>query len=414
MTPFAPAAVGLALLPLAMPLPAGLQPADLAFSTLILITLRDVRGRFPPFRWLDWAVLSYLATSLLSLALSPSPDGAEAFAKQMYLAGVYVAFACIAARGDADRTVRWGAAAAVAAAACGLTGTALFFITNGRASVFGEAMALPYLGRVFRLRGLFETPEMFVEYMAFAVPLLLALSERGRSEARRWRLGALAGGAAAVLTFGRGLPGLCAGALYERWHSLGALRRPIGLLVGLGVLAMNLALAASVRRVDLDHGIDATVGPAHHPYGAQEPGFGAPRITVAVTYDPMSYALLKAVAWDAFRAAPWTGVGLGRFPTAAAAAHRAGSLPARYRNSRPHSTWLGRLAETGVIGAVAQVVLWGCILAALSTWEAGGCAWFERALLAGLLSIFINSLNVDAMNFRFVWVALGLVRGRMP
>ena len=38
-------------------------------------------------------------------------------------------------------------------------------------------------------------------------------------------------------------------------------------------------------------------------------------------------------------------------------------------------------------------------------------SWVVTAVAAGLLGTLINSVNADVMNFRFVWVALGLVQG---
>jgi hypothetical protein len=35
------------------------------------------------------------------------------------------------------------------------------------------------------------------------------------------------------------------------------------------------------------------------------------------------------------------------------------------------------------------------------------------ALLAGLCGLLANSLNVDMMNFRFLWMGLGLLRGQL-
>ena len=33
------------------------------------------------------------------------------------------------------------------------------------------------------------------------------------------------------------------------------------------------------------------------------------------------------------------------------------------------------------------------------------------ALAAGLIAVLVNSPNVDIMNFRFIWLAFGVLRG---
>ncbi len=39
--------------------------------------------------------------------------------------------------------------------------------------------------------------------------------------------------------------------------------------------------------------------------------------------------------------------------------------------------------------------------------------WVVCAVMAGLIGLLVNSLNVDIMNFRFLWVGLGLLRGHL-
>jgi O-antigen ligase len=119
------------------------------------------------------------------------------------------------------------------------------------------------------------------------------------------------------------------------------------------------------------------------------------------------------VAWDTFRSRPITGIGLDRFHSAAEAAHQAGQLTESYRVIDPHSTIPGRLAEAGVIGAITMLALW-CV-AGMETMRllarVSAAPWMLTAVAAGLAGTLINSVNVDVMNFRFLWVALGLVRG---
>ncbi|HVE13970.1 MAG TPA: hypothetical protein VNI01_11285, partial [Elusimicrobiota bacterium] len=84
-----------------------------------------------------------------------------------------------------------------------------------------------------------------------------------------------------------------------------------------------------------------------------------------------------------------------------------------YRAADPHCTPLGRLAETGLLGGLSLAALW----VGLFWWAVpivrrhDPAGWMARALLAGCIGLLVNSLNAEVMHFRFLWVALGLLRG---
>jgi O-antigen ligase len=132
-----------------------------------------------------------------------------------------------------------------------------------------------------------------------------------------------------------------------------------------------------------------------------------------MSYNPMSYYLVKKVAWQAFLDHPWTGIGLSTFVIEAERAYQNGRLHQAYRRVQAHSMPFGRLAETGVVGAITLaaflVVLWKSMLrTARLPGVDGRVGW---ALFAGVAGLLINSVNVDVMHFRFLWFAVGLTAG---
>jgi hypothetical protein len=172
------------------------------------------------------------------------------------------------------------------------------------------------------------------------------------------------------------------------------------------VVALNFAAAISIRSIGASPLRDDTVFYYAVDNGRAEIG------GVNVEYQTMSYLRLKQVAWDAFRGSPLAGIGLDRFHQVTAIAHAQGRLTAPYRAIDPHSTFFGRFAETGVIGGSTLIILWIAIAIAcdrLRARDPGG--WIALAVTAGIVGTAVNSLNADVMNFRFLWVALGLVRG---
>lgn len=131
----------------------------------------------------------------------------------------------------------------------------------------------------------------------------------------------------------------------------------------------------------------------------------------------MSYYLLKKVAAEAFWRAPLTGIGLGRFREETERAYRVGKVHELYRDIDPHSTLLGRLAETGLPGGLTLVALWvGFLGLGLRFVRAanGPAVWPARAALAGTVGLLVNSINVDIMNFRFLWIGFAVLRGLAP
>ena len=146
-------------------------------------------------------------------------------------------------------------------------------------------------------------------------------------------------------------------------------------------------------------------------YAYVKPESGAEMLDLRVSYNPMSYYLIKKVEWTAFRRRPWTGIGLMAFPFESERAFDEGRLHSPYQRINAHSTPIGRLAETGLVGLAGLIALvvvaWRSGLAAAHHGPGADVAW---ALLAGCLGLLVNSINVDMMHFRFLWFGLGILR----
>ena len=182
------------------------------------------------------------------------------------------------------------------------------------------------------------------------------------------------------------------------------------------LVGVNAVSVVSVRDVTFKLGTNPAIGPPSYVYAFQDSGKGAHMVTVAVSYNFMSYYLLKRIALKAFWREPLTGVGLGRFHEVTDRAYREGKIHAVYRYIDPHSTLSGRLAETGIFGGITLILLWvGFIFFAMNLLKRPNQdAWMIRAILAGMIGLLINSVNADIMNFRFLWVVFAIVRGMVP
>ena len=401
------------------PLPFNIQWADVLFPALLLCTI--ALRPFPRLLRLDMLVLLYLASSLPSLlGTTELRLGAVQLAKHGYLALLYGVTAILVARlVSPERLARWLASVAAVVAAVCLLAVALYYATGVAVPRLGAVMPLPYLGEIYRLYGAFPSPEYLMNFLAFSAPL--AILQVLRSDAirhrRTWYAALVAILVAAVFTAGHGIVGLAAAltlSLARAWRH----RRPTLIAfvaiatVGL-FIAVNLLLVFAVRDLQVVTSRDMTIEPPAHPYVFHDEQVGAPKVSVDLTYNFMGYWLLKELAWEAFLRKPVQGVGLGSFHNETRRAAAEGRVPAEYREIDPHSTWLGRLAETGLMGTLALAFLWvGMLRHAYRLAAAGGPpADVAVALAAGLVALLVNSPNVDVMNFRFVWLVFGALRG---
>jgi O-antigen ligase len=246
--------------------------------------------------------------------------------------------------------------------------------------------------------------------LAMSVPFVVAHPFVTASRART-AVSAVLMGIIALLTYSHAVAGIAVSALIASWRSIRSrppLRTAAIAVAVLVVAGLNFAASISIRSIGASPFRDDSVFYYAVDRGRAEIG------GVIVEYQTMSYLRLKQVAWDAFRSSPLVGVGLDRFHRVTEIAHARGRLTAPYRAIDPHSTFFGRFAETGIIGGSTLIVLWIAIAVACDRLRARDPGnWIALAVTAGIVGTAVNSINADVMNFRFLWVALGLVRGLM-
>lgn len=395
--------------------PFGVRLADAIFVALAAAVLHETKAERPRLVSLDWLVILYLAGSLPSLLVTSDAraSGAELLV-QFYLAAVYAVTAILVQRGRSTLIIASLAVGILALATIGVVAAAINTVVPLQVPQLGETMVVPYVGEVFRVRGLTTSPAMLACALVIAVPIAILFAwsqaDDGRSRLRAWWLvGLVIAAAAALLTFSHAISGLLMALAIALWPALThwpRLRALIAASVAIVVIVANATLAASIRSFDSGVVRVNDVDEYHHTVDSGEWRAG----DVVVRYEVMGYLRLKQIALETFAERPLTGAGLNTFRGQTDAAFRAGRLPSVYRASDPHSALLGRLAETGLPGGVTLVALWiGALIAALRLTRHN--VWLARVALASIVALMVTSINVDIMNFRFFWVALGLVRG---
>lgn len=388
-------------------LPFNARLTDVAFIALAIALVFSPLRR-PRWHRLDVLIAGYLLGSVVATITSADPRGsAIELIKHAYLATIYVAIVAAVRLGCAS-TIGLGLAlsgALIAGVGLGLT---IVTLVSGIAfPAAGEIMTLPYVGNVLRLRAFTASEAMLACVLAMAVPFAIVRANRER--AVYWGITAALMIAAAFLTFSHSVAGVLVAALLAArpWLQRRRLAWYFSIAaVVIGVLLFNFAATISIRSIGSGGLRDQ---------GAYHYGVETRRTVVAgvdVEYAVISYFRLKEIAWDAFASHPLAGVGLDRFRGLTAAAYAEGRLTADYQDVDPHATLFGRLAETGLAGTLPLIALWiGIIISARELMTSSIDRGLALALFAGLCGLLVNTLNADVMNFRFLWVAIGLVRG---
>ncbi|MEZ5039053.1 MAG: hypothetical protein R2828_04150 [Saprospiraceae bacterium] len=125
-----------------------------------------------------------------------------------------------------------------------------------------------------------------------------------------------------------------------------------------------------------------------------------------------SYTALKEAGWSVALKYPWLGVGPGQFSKKLPAEKALGNYPLHLPDYDPHSTWMGAFSETGLLGLFSLVLLLGGIISFIIPLNNKSPQNTPLMILnTYLVLILIASISVDAMNFRHLWVPVGLLLG---
>jgi len=372
---------------LALPfLPPQVQLTELIFPLALWCFRRDIVAQVRRFPLFTAAAALYLLANFLS-ALWAGNAGAmlEAGARAYLVVVSYLVLAHLSHYGSRQLLAWWKWATVIVA---GLSTVVYTLIAVGGMTdpfhLVSYVADYPYLGNLYRLQA--TAPAYGMYYMLLLPGMWWAY--------RDWREG---GGAlwpllliilAALLTFGKENLLFPAGVLlYEagrghRWSlplTLAGLTTIIFLLLGTHYLAER---------------------PGHRP---REAGYtaGPPVATIGgYRISETNYTANKRAALLIGARHPGLGVGPGRFSSHTEALVATGDYPAHFGRFDPHSAWTGAFAETGLLGLLGLLALVGSLL----YYRPGQLT----AVAVVLLLFLVASVFKDIMNFRGLWVVIGL------
>jgi hypothetical protein len=123
-----------------------------------------------------------------------------------------------------------------------------------------------------------------------------------------------------------------------------------------------------------------------------------------------SYLPLKKMQWLAAKENPVLGLGPANFNAFLKQAKDKGQYPAHLADYDPHSTLGGTLAEMGILGLLA-LLFWAFVIFRMirRLLDKKQDSVFYLAMACYLLFVGVETLTTDVLNFRHIWICLGVV-----
>ncbi|MDP6793405.1 MAG: O-antigen ligase family protein [Anaerolineales bacterium] len=257
---------------------------------------------------------------------------------------------------------------------------------------------------IYRAYGTFEQPNPFGGFMGMTWPLaaglfmgLFSAARRDRTEMSRTVLTMLVFVAAAltlggmVVSYSRGAWAgalaaiLVMGLVWPRRRGLGIAMFMVGMLAVFGVARIGALPVGVSERL------------------AAVAEFGRVQDVSGATIDPANFSLIERMAhWQAASrmaaARPWLGVGLGNFQVAYPDYRL---LNWEQALGHAHNVYLNVVAESGLLGLVSYLLLWGSVF--VITLRAIGCnVGWRRGAALGMLGVWTHLAVHNMVDYLFV------------
>jgi hypothetical protein len=364
-------------------------------------------------------VAAWVGAAAIAAAASPWPGPAwretAAFA---YLGLVLVWGTAVLAKSPAAGLrafLRWWLLAIAILVVLGLVGWGVAVVTGTGNYLVEVRHGMRFLGTTFRVRStLLPTSRLIATLLILALPALFALRRHGAPAERRlcaWLVPVLA--ACALLTYARqaleflGLLGLLL--LLERGGRRALLAAGLAVAYVAGFAAIELVSVWHVTAAEVTRAADRSREVTDAQYYWTMPDVGVQTLTVRLEYVHDTRAVLRRIAWRAFRERPLAGWGPDAWPRVQDRAKAAGHAPEGFRWASAHGEPFSVAAEMGLVGLAGFAAFWALGLRAMARARGAGLAADVARLhaLAGA-AIVLTSVNLDLMRFRFLWVSLAL------
>lgn len=270
-----------------------------------------------------------------------------------------------------------------------------------------EWKLLPYLGWVIRVSGFAFSPNLWATTIEFCILLLLG-AWRQVSDKRLYFSMLFLLQLALLLTFSKSIVAFVAvlGLIQPGVFQVKKYWKAAS--VGFGVVALLFYIVAS-------HVLILSKADPNYAILKEESYLSRQILWQCFDFEVVAatYTELKVQAIEAFKYSHGMGVGGGQFINFVSAQQEKGAYPSYLPLYDPHSTYFGLLAEEGILGVLALALSALFIVSVMMKIVTTNTAGIDAALFWGakayLLLMAIEAVAVDVLNFRTLWVALGII-----
>jgi hypothetical protein len=299
-----------------------------------------------------------------------------------------------------EKAINTAIALGVLLALTGIIGT-LSSLAGYPSLMADESLDYPYLGTVFRAQGFTHTPAMMVSIFSI-IGVIAAVNQKTQLKTNQKIAAGLFVLLAVFLTLSRSM-------VLVFWG--------LGLLIFFQKKGFSKKIFLATAVVTT---IIMSVG-THLIFIAKDdpklPALLKTQFTSnRILYEQGNFEILETcylsmkkgsiILWSE---KPFFGIGTGNFTTGIDRLKTVDLYPQKLPSFEAHSSYLGTLAENGIFGALAVVLLFGLLWSRINPFESVKTDNFSAALLICLTTVIIESIALDTMNFRHYWLLFALI-----
>ena len=304
----------------------------------------------------------------------------------------------------------------------GILGVFLAYVFGINTFLVKEYASFPYLGNIYRAYSTFGVNAKFVSsYLTISFPICLALLLNSKAGKKRlfYYVTLILFICVLFFTFSRGWLGLAV-AIYlvlSRFQRSEKYYRYLKVLTAIFIILFGLFICLisrwqfvdlQIEKITVENTANIKPGIAFTDNSEE-----LDKARTEIGYIDTTYYRLKKVAIEMVMDHPLIGVGLGGFNDEIRKYKKDGKLPDIFPAMDPHCMILGKTAQTGLVGLIALIILWWKVIrkALNMSFEARDNYYqtISWAIFSSLVGFVIQSIDMDIMNFRFLWFSFALV-----
>jgi len=408
------------------PIGSKIQIVDFIFLFLLAAWLYKLCHNQIRFNRTSLAVplVFYLVASLLSLLNSSNiKDSLVEFTGILYLIALfYLIVNSVRDRNMLEMVINFWLITSALVAFLGILGVFLAYVFEVKTFLVKEYATFPYLGNIYRAYSTFGVNAKFVSsYLTISLPICLALLLNSKAGKKRIFYCVILILFMCVLffTFSRGWLGLAVAAylVLSRFQKSEWYYRYSKVLIAIFIVLFGLFIFLisrwqfvdfQIKKIAVENTTNIRPGRAFTDNSDE-----LEKVSAEIGYIDTTYYRLKKVAIEMILDHPLIGVGLSGFNNEIRRYKKEGKLPDIFPAIDPHCMVLGKAAQTGLVGLIALIILWSkAIRKALNMSFVSKDNYLQIiswAIFSSMIGFVIQSIDMDIMNFRFLWFLFALV-----